>query len=154
MKKININLFKESMSKFATGITVITLNKNNIYIGKTVNSFASLSLKPPLVLFSLDKKSSSLNEFKKTKFLGINILSNKQKPISNYFSSKKPKWNDTKFFLSENKVPMIKDSIVNLSCKKIKNINIGDHIMLVCEVTHVLIKNSNKPLIYFNSKYL
>ena len=142
------------MSKFATGITVITLNKNNIYIGKTVNSFASLSLKPPLVLFSLDKKSSSLNEFKKTKFLGINILSNKQKPISNYFSSKKPKWNDTKFFLSENKVPMIKDSIVNLSCKKIKNINIGDHIMLVCEVTHVLIKNSNKPLIYFNSKYL
>ena len=131
MKKININYFRESMSKFATGITVITLNKNGIYIGKTVNSFASLSLKPPLVLFSLDKKSSSLSDYKKTKYLGINILSNKQKPISNYFSSKKPKWNDTKFFLSKNKVPMIKNCIANLNCKKIKNINIGDHVILI-----------------------
>ena len=154
MKKININYFRESMSKFATGITVITLNKNNFYIGKTVNSFASLSLKPPLVLFSLDKKSSSLSDYKKTKYLGINILSNKQKTISNYFSSKKPKWNDTKFFLSKNKVPMIKDCIANLNCKKIKNINIGDHVILICEVTHVLTKDPNKPLIYFNSKYL
>ena len=55
MKKINSFLFKSVMSKFITGVTIITINKNNNYIGKTVNSFASISLNPPLVLFSLEK---------------------------------------------------------------------------------------------------
>jgi len=154
MKKINSKLFKQSMGRFTTGITVITLNKDNQYIGKTINSFTSLSLNPPLVLFSLDKKSSSLNYYKKTIFLGINILSSEQTKISNYFSSKKPKWSDTKFFLTTNNVPMIKNSMANLNCKKIKTINQGDHVMFICEITEVLIKNLKKPLIYFNSKYI
>ena len=47
MKKINSNLFKKSISKFSTGVTIITIKKDNKYIGKTVNSFTSLSLDPP-----------------------------------------------------------------------------------------------------------
>ena len=65
MKKINSISFKKAMGKFVTGVTVISINSNNIYVGKTVNSFISLSLNPPLVLFSLDKKSFSLTKFKK-----------------------------------------------------------------------------------------
>ena len=56
MKKINSALFKKALSKFATGITIITMSQKENFLGKTVNSFASLSLNPPLVLFSLDKK--------------------------------------------------------------------------------------------------
>ena len=154
MKKINTKIFKESMSKFVTGITVITINKDNLFIGKTVNSFTSLSLKPPLIIFSLDIKSSSLKKYKKAKFIGINILSKKQKKISNYFSTKKPIWNNTDYFLTKNKVPMIKGCISNLNCKKVKTINLGDHVMFVCEVTQILNNNLNKPLIYYSSKYL
>ena len=79
MKKINSKLFKLAMSKFATGVTVISINKNHEFIGKTVNSFAALSLDPPLVLFSLDKKSTSLKKYTNCKNIGINILSKKQK---------------------------------------------------------------------------
>ena len=79
MKKINSKLFKLAMSKFATGVTIVTLNNKGLFTGKTVNSFASLSLDPSLVLFSLDKNSSSLNNYKKAKYLGINILSYRQK---------------------------------------------------------------------------
>ena len=154
MDKINSNLFKLAMSKFATGITVVTINTNKNLIGKTVNSFASLSMNPPLVLFSLDKKSSSIIDYKKSKFLGINILSNKQKKISTYFSSKKPNWGNTKFFLTKNKIPMIEDSVVNINCKRIKNINQGDHIILICQVNSILINTSKKPLIYLDSKYV
>ena len=112
MKKISQNLIKLAMSKFATGVTVVSINKNDKYLGKTVNSFAALSLSPPLVLFSLDKKSSFLKDYAKTTFIGINILSNKQQSLSNYFSNRKPKWENTKYFLTNDNTPMIKDSVV------------------------------------------
>ena len=153
MKKINLNLIKLAMSKFATGVTVVTINKNDKYLGKTVNSFAALSLSPPLVLFSLDKKSTSLIDYIKTTFVGINILSNKQQNLSNYFSIKKPKWENIKYFLTNDNTPMIKDSVVNLNCKKIKIITQGDHVIFICKIIKININIKLKPLIYLNSKY-
>lgn len=154
MKKINTQLFKEAMSKFATGVTVVTIHNENKLIGKTVNSFASLSLNPPLVLFSLDKKSSSLKIYKNSKYIGINILSAKQKKISNYFSIKNPIWDKTKFFFSDNNVPMIKDCVANLNCVNLKNINQGDHLIFICKIQDIKITNNIKPLIYLSNKYL
>ena len=92
MKKISKENFKKTLSKFSTGITVVATNYNSILYGKTVNSFASLSLSPPLVLFSLDLKSSKLNIFKKTKIVSINVLSKKQKSISKNFAKKISDW--------------------------------------------------------------
>ena len=154
MKKITTKLFRDSLSKYTTGITIISINDGDKFIGKTVNSFASLSLNPPLVLFSLDKNSSSVKTYKKTSFLGINILSKKQKQLSNHFSLSNPTWNDTKFFLSKNKVPLIKNCIVNLNCSKETLINQGDHVIFVCKVEDVLINKINNPLIYYQSKYI
>jgi Conserved protein/domain typically associated with flavoprotein oxygenases, DIM6/NTAB family len=81
MKKINKVNFKKTLSTFATGITVVATKNNSILYGKTINSFSSLSLSPPLVLFSLDKKSTKLKIFKESKSISINILSNKQEMI-------------------------------------------------------------------------
>ena len=153
MKKINSYNFKYSMSKFATGVTVVSINDNNTFIGKTVNSFSSLSLKPPLVLFSLDKKSSSLIKFKNKSYIGINILSIKQKKLSEYFANKKSKWGNTEYYLSRNRVPMIKNSVVSLSCQKIKTLVNGDHIIFICKVIETNINEKIKPLIYVNNKY-
>ena len=152
MNKINSNLFKLAMSKYATGVTIITINNKEKYFGKTVNSFASLSLKPPLILFSLDKKSSSLNIFKKSSFFGINILSKNQKKLSNYFSMKNPLWKNTPFTLSKNNVPLVNNCVANIDCKKIKLINQGDHIIFICKVNTVKINKKNKSLIYLNSE--
>ena len=82
MKKINKENFKNTLSKFATGITIVATQNNSILYGKTINSFSSLSLSPPLILFSLDKKSSKLNIFNDSKQVSINILSENQKFIS------------------------------------------------------------------------
>jgi flavin reductase (DIM6/NTAB) family NADH-FMN oxidoreductase RutF len=154
MKKINSDLFKLTMSKYATGVTIISINKNNTYIGKTVNSFASLSLSPPLVLFSLDKKSSSLNYFKKSNFIGINILAKDQKKLSNHFSMKEPDWDNAPYYLSNKKVPLIKNCVANIHCNKIKLINQGDHVIFICKVDSIKINQKKRPLLYVNSKYI
>ena len=154
MKKNNSNLFKLALSKFATGLTVISIKSNKKFIGKTVNSFASLSLNPPLVLFSLDKKSTSLKIYKKANYIGINILSNKQKDLSEFFAKNKPEWDNINYFLTENNIPMIKDSVTNIDCKKIKTIVQGDHLIFICKVNAIKINKNEKPLIYVNSKYI
>ena len=154
MKKINQINFKKTLSKFSTGVTVIAINNQNKIIGKTVNSFSSLSLSPPLVMFSLDKNSSSINNFKRSKFISINFLSKKQIKISLNFAKKNSKWNDTEFFYGPFKTPIIKDCLSNLECTAEKLIPMGDHIIFICKVINVLNNNKVKPLIYYNSQYL
>lgn len=153
MKKINKENFKKTLSKFATGITVVTTNKNSILYGKTINSFASLSLSPPLVLFSLDLKSSKLNIFKSSKIISINVLSKNQKIISDNFAKNNPHWDTVDYSILKNGNPIIKNCVSNLDCKIINKIKRGDHLIFICKVTKVSHNNKLKPLIYFNSNY-
>ena len=153
MKKINKGNFKKTLSTFTTGITVVATNHNSILYGKTINSFSSLSLSPPLVLFSLDKKSSKLNIFKDSKTVSINILSKNQELISNNFAKKNPSWNEIEYDILKNENPIIKNCVSNLDCKIIDKIKKGDHIIFICKVLQVLNNTKLKPLVYYNSKY-
>ena len=154
MKKITKDNFKKTLAKFATGITVVATSKNSDLYGKTINSFSSLSSSPPLVLFSLDIKSSKLNIFKNSKILSINVLSKNQKSISDNFAKKKPSWNNIEYSLIKNGNPIIKNCISNLDCTIVNKIKKGDHLIFVCKVIKVLNNDKLKPLIYYNSKYL
>ena len=153
MKKINKDNFKKTLSTFATGITVVATKNNSILYGKTINSFSSLSLSPPLVLFSLDIKSSKLNIFKNSKTISINILSKNQKLISNNFAKKTPNWKGVDYDILKNGNPIIKNCVANLDCKIIEKVKKGDHIIFICKVFHMLKNNKVKPLIYYNSEY-
>ena len=153
MKKINKENFKKALSKFATGITVVATNKKSILYGKTINSFSSLSLSPPLVLFSLDIKSSKLNIFKNSNTVSINILSKYQKNISNNFAQKNPDWKNIEYDTLKNGNPIIKKCVSNLDCEITNKIKKGDHIIFICKIINISVDNKLKPLIYFNSKY-
>ena len=153
MKKINKENFKKTLSTFATGITVVATKNNSILYGKTINSFSSLSLSPPLVLFSLDIKSSKLKIFKESKTVSINILSNKQEMISNNFAKKNPDWKNIEYDVLKNGNPIIKNCVSNLDCKIEDKIKKGDHIIFICKVAHVLNNNKLQPLIYYNSEF-
>ena len=146
---MNISRYKKVLSKYATGITVITKkNKNNLITGITVNSFVSISLKPPYISWSLDKTASSFKKFKNLKFFNIYILSAKQIKVSNYFSSKNEITKNST--LANN---LLKNNLAELTCKTIKKINIGDHLFFVAKVLKVNLKKEKRPLIYFESKY-
>jgi len=153
MKKVNIINFKKTLSMFPTGITVVCIKNNKTVYGKTVNSFNSLSLNPPLVLFSLGNYSSSINQFSKTKFLSINILSNKQKKLSDNFASTNPKLENINFIKGKNKTVIIPDCIANLECELTDKIKRGDHVIFICKILELQSNDKLKPLVYFDSKY-
>ena len=154
MKKINKSNFKKTLGKFATGVTVICTNDNNQIYGITVNSFSSLSLSPPLVLFSLGKNSSSINSFLKSKYLSINILSKEQKKVSNHFAVHNHPDDNIIFFVGKKNTPLINNCIANLECKLIENLKKGDHHIFICELINIKHDDKKRPLLYFNSKYI
>ncbi len=153
MKKVNTKNFKQTLGKFTTGVTVVCVKNKNIIYGKTVNSFNSLSLNPPLILFSIGNYSSSIKTYLKSEFLTINILSKKQKNLSNHFSQKNPDTSDIDFINGKNNTLYIDGCVSNLECKVVDKIKKGDHIIFICEVMYVLCNDKLKPLSYYNSSY-
>ena len=153
MKKVTPNNYKKTMSKFTTGVTVVCVKQNNIIFGKTVNSFNSLSLKPQLVLFSLGNYSSSIKTFLSAKNLSINILSKKQRNISEHFSKKNPDTYKNNFLDGKANTSIIRGCLANLECKVVDRIKKGDHIIFICKVMNVRYDDKLKPLSYYNSKY-
>ena len=112
-----------------------------------------MSLAPPLILFSLGNYSSNYNIFFKSKYLSINILSKKQKRISELFSLNNPISNKIEYFKGRNNTYLLKDCIANIECKSIEKIRKGDHTIFICKVLNVKYDDKLKPLYYFNSKY-
>ena len=148
--------FIKTVSKFTTGITIVTLgdSKKGFY-GCTMNSFTSLSLNPPQILFCVDNRNSFIKEFKKNTLVNINILSDKQKDLSNKFaSSPELRWKDTKFKVSKNDVPFFQDSLVVIETVIDKKIFSGDHLIIICGLRKIIHLKKGNPLVYFEGKYL
>jgi|TARA_B110000091_G_scaffold124605_1_gene133986 flavin reductase (DIM6/NTAB) family NADH-FMN oxidoreductase RutF len=148
--------FIKTVSKFTTGITIVTLgdSKKGFY-GCTMNSFTSLSLNPPQILFCVDNRNSFIKEFKRNTLVNINILSDKQKNLSNKFaSSPELRWKDTKFKVSKNDVPFFQDSLVVIETVIDKKIFSGDHLIIICGLRKIIHLKKGNPLVYFDGKYL
>jgi len=148
--------FIKTVSKFITGITIVTLgdSKKGFY-GCTMNSFTSLSLNPPQILFCVDNRNSFIKEFKRNTLVNINILSDKQKDLSNKFaSSPELRWKDTKFKVSKNDVPFFQDSLVVIETVIDKKIFSGDHLIIICGLRKIIHLKKGNPLVYFDGKYL
>src|SRR5262245_6966724 len=80
-------MYRRCLSQLGTGVAVITTSHENTLAGVTVNSFASVSLSPPLVLWSLNRTSRSYGVFSGCKKFAINVLGQDQIPVSRHFSS-------------------------------------------------------------------
>src|ERR1700761_7006419 len=82
--------FRQIMGCFATGITVVTAHDSRLGpVGITINSLTSVSLKPPLVLFCLEKGAHVYPFFRKAKFFGVNIRGEEQEAVSRHFADRK-----------------------------------------------------------------
>ena len=146
----NKNL-RNVLSKFATGVTVVsTIDSDGKPVGMTANSFTSVSLDPPLVLWNIGINQPSYDAFSKAKGYSVNILSKDQKDICDLFSSSiDDKFNDIDYILSDNGFPIIQKSLAWFDCIKWNNYPGGDHQILVGEVKNFY-ANENDPLIFWN----
>jgi len=141
--------YKKILSKFATGVAVV-LNKTsmNEYVALTINSFSSISIKPKLISWSLDKNSKSYKKFINKKKFSIFFLNSKQKKISVFFS-KNCLVNRYINQISD----LFKNNLASIYCKLYKKYPLGDHDLFVCKVTKFAKTKKKLPLIYFDSKY-
>lgn len=144
-------LFRDAMGKFATGITVVTMNDNGNNIGMTVNAFMSISLQPKLIAVSIDESASMYDKLNATEKFGVSILSEEQKELSMIFARQKDKDQEVNFF-DQDGVPVLSNALVTLSCNVQEKIKAGDHLIYIAEVTDLTI-NEGDPVLYFGGKY-
>ena len=149
MNKINPTKLRNVAGSFATGITVVCSKKDNGDItGLTANSFLSVSLEPPLVLFSIQNKGSFLKECAIGKKLGMSILSSKQKKVSKQFAGQNRRAISVGFEVID-MCPIIEGSLA-WYCLEVEDIRpVGDHHLITCRVLD-LGKNNGSPLIYYS----
>lgn len=124
------------MGQFLTGITVITTHDEaGQPVGLTVNSFNSVSLSPPLVLWSLTKKSKRMHTFMQSTHFGVSILSAEQEHLSRHFASHSENhFQDLDVFFEQPGIALIPGAIAHFVCRIRSRYDEGDHVILVGEV--------------------
>ena len=145
--------FKLAMSHFASGVTVVTTEHDGIPYGLTVASFASLSLRPPLVLVCIERSVKSHDAIAASRKFGISILREDQADISGRFASKADdKFSGVQIVRGALDLPLIDGSICRIECRVSEQLAGGDHSIFVGETIDVQ-TSEGKPLVYFRSGY-
>ncbi|HZL55905.1 MAG TPA: flavin reductase family protein [Bryobacteraceae bacterium] len=147
-------LYRRACSQFATGITVITaLDEHGHPHGMTLNSFASVSLEPPLVIVSIDLRHAILGHFVTSRFFAVNVLAEHQAELSRRFSSTaENRFHGIDWQPAESGVPLLGGTLARMECAVTQVMEIGDHSVLIGEVQRAEY-TSGRPLLFFDSSY-
>jgi 3-hydroxy-9,10-secoandrosta-1,3,5(10)-triene-9,17-dione monooxygenase reductase component len=128
--------FRSALGQFATGVTVVTApDGENGYIGTTASSFNSVSMDPPLILWSIDNSARSLPAYEQAEHFVVNVLAADQVGLSNHFArQQEDKFADLDFDLNANAVPVLRGCSAYFHCKTRYMYEGGDHTIIVGEV--------------------
>lgn len=146
--------FRQALALFATGVTIITtVAPDGTRIGITANSFSSVSLDPPLVLFSVARKAYSLPAFKQSGRFVINVLGAEQAPLSNRFATtSREKWQGMDHE-SWRGCPILVGTLAHFDCLTHAMLDGGDHVIIVGRVVQLSQTASGDPLIFYGGLY-
>lgn len=148
--------FRKLMGCFATGVTVVTAEDPKLgSVGITINSLTSVSLKPPLVLFCLEKKAHLYPVFSRSKMFAVNILAETQESVSRYFADYRHHKKPEKLWARPRKnCPILQSTLGWAVCRKVAAYKGGDHMIFLGEVMELGRHSGQpKPLLYFHSRY-
>ena len=152
---LDLDAFRSALGCFATGVTILTTRgQDGTVAGITANSFTSVSLDPPLVLFNLDRQSGSLPVFEQAESFAVNILSVEQTSLSNQFATSGiNKWDGVSYSTSEGDCPILEESLAVLECRAHKTFDGGDHVIFLAEVCDIRYRQDGEPLVYYRGQY-
>lgn len=148
--------YKEALGSFATGITVVTVRApEGTVLGMTVNSFTSVSLDPPLVLWCLDKSAALFPVIEKCDAFCLSVLSKEQEDVSNRFAVAH-QHEATGLPLTEgvSGVSYLSESLTNFQCSVYARHEAGDHLIIVGRVEAFGETSDEEPLLYFKGGYM
>ena len=147
--------FRASLGMFATGVTIVTARTPaGVLVGLTANSFNSVSLTPPLVLWSLAQAASSMAAFSTGSHYAINILAADQKALAERFASRREdRWTDVAFTEGACGAPLLDGAAATFECFNRSRYEEGDHVIFVGEVERCQRREGAQPLIYHGGRY-
>ena len=154
---IDAKLFRQLLGCFPTGVAVITTTgADGKPLGLTCNSFSSVSLEPPLVLFSLRKASSLVSAFSDADGFAINILSQQQDALSGRFASSKiaDKFEGVAWRSGVLGMPIIDDCLASFECSVYAKHDAGDHYIFIGEVRHMGEGRADHALVFYKGAYM
>jgi flavin reductase (DIM6/NTAB) family NADH-FMN oxidoreductase RutF len=146
---------RKALGSFGTGVTVVTSgNSQSRWVGVTANSFSSVSLEPPIVLWSLVSTSPNLEVFDQTERFVINVLALEQVELSKQFS--KPltdKFVGVECVEGLGGVPVIQNCVATFECKTVQRILVGDHVLFLGQVENYVYEGKT-PLLFCQGQYV
>lgn len=146
---------RDALGCFGTGIVIATtVDADGEPQGLTANSFTSVSLDPPLVLFCIDKHSNSFAAFEHSTTFGVNVLHIGQQPTSARFAKRdEDRFGATAWEAWDTGAPIISGSLASFECDKFGWHDGGDHVIVVGKVRRARFEPRRDPLLYFRGKY-
>ena len=145
---------REALGNFVTGVTVITTRSEEELYGLTANSFSSVSLDPPLVLFSLSRTAECFAAFQSSKHFAVNVLRSDQEALSNRFATKDiDKWSGVGWAPGQGGCPLLDGAVATFECRITARHEGGDHVIYVGEVLTFSQGEGGAPLAFFRGGY-
>jgi flavin reductase (DIM6/NTAB) family NADH-FMN oxidoreductase RutF len=147
--------FRASLGMFATGVTIVTARSaSGERVGLTANSFNSVSLQPPLVLWSLAHKAGSMSTFATGLHYAINVLGADQQALAERFAARGiDRWAGVGFVDGENGAPLLNGAIASFECFNRSQYTEGDHVIFVGEVERCQHRPGAAPLLFHNGQF-
>lgn len=149
-------VLRDALGCFGTGVTVVTsIDAAGEPLGLTANSFTSVSLDPPLILFSLAKSSANLAAFEQAGRFAVNVLHIGQQPVAGRFARRDVARFDAVdwAFRAEGGSPILAGALASFDCTTYAVHDGGDHVIFIGEVKHAWFEPHRDPLLYFRGKY-
>lgn len=151
VRPIDNRALRRVCGHFVTGVAVVTCEVDGVLTGTTVNSFTSVSLDPPLVLFCLHRESRLLQQLGRAGRFGVSFLSGRQERLAWAFASRgTADVRQVAHHRSVDGVPVLSDAAGYLACTLVNEYDGGDHMILLGEVTELgAPRRLQEPLIFF-----
>jgi flavin reductase (DIM6/NTAB) family NADH-FMN oxidoreductase RutF len=149
--------FRNTMGRFATGVTVVTVKVGSERRGMTANAVTSLSLHPPMLLVCVDRSASMHPLFEVADAFAVNILAADQQPMSDFFA----RHSDASevlggFAYSDGKTgsPLMEGALASVECRVAERYDGGDHMIVLGRVEAIHnARPDEDPLLFFSGKY-
>lgn len=143
--------FRRTLSRFATGVTVITVPHGEHVHGMTANAFMSVSLNPPLVLISVGHNAQMFKLLEHGSLYGVSMLSDDQEGLSRHFGGRPVNGLEIAF-VYEHGVPLLKGAIAHIVARVVDAHLAGDHTLFIGEVQYMQSRHGS-PLLFYSGSY-
>ncbi|SFR39899.1 flavin reductase family protein [Litoreibacter janthinus] len=148
----NTRLLRDAFGRFATGVTIVTAAAENGVAAITANSFSSVSLSPPLVLWSPDKKSRRFSYFEAATHYSVHVLSADQDDLCWAVAKDVYALNDRGLHLNAEGVPVLENCLARFECTKTAVYEGGDHVIMLGQVNRAQMREEGDPLAFFKGQ--